>query len=64
MDEREVLTAEELAERLRVRPGTVREWARRGVIPRLALSPKVIRFELDAVLAALAKRTGKGVSNG
>ena len=31
MDDAELLTAEELAERLRVRPGTIRQWHRAGL---------------------------------
>ena len=51
-----LLTAEELAEQLRVRPGTVRMWSRRGVIPRVQVSPKVIRYDFLAVIAALRRR--------
>lgn len=54
--ETKMLTAEELAERLRVKPGTVRVWSRRGLIPRQRLSPKVIRYDLAAVVAALRQR--------
>ncbi len=44
MDENiELLTARELAKRLRVSPETVREWGRRGCIPALRLSRKAIR---------------------
>ncbi len=48
-------TAEELARRLQVRPSTIRTWSRRGKIPAVRISPKVIRFDPVAVLAALAK---------
>ena len=48
----ELLTAEELAQRVRVRPDTVRSWSRRGLIPRVQLSPKVIRYDLQSVIAA------------
>ncbi len=62
MDEQtELLTAHELAERLRVSPETIRGWARHGLIPTLRLSPKVIRFDPQAVVAALTKRSKKGV---
>ena len=53
---KELLTADELARRLRVRPDTVRNWARRKLIPRLQLSPKVIRFDLQAVIEAVTAR--------
>jgi len=51
----ELLTAEEMAERLRVKPDTVKAWARQGTIPKLKLSHKVIRFDPVAVVAALSK---------
>lgn len=60
----ELLTARELAKRLRVSPETVRGWARRGSIPTLRLSPKVIRYNAEAVLAALSTTPAKGVSRG
>lgn len=56
----ELMTARELAKRLRVSPETVRAWARRGYIPTLRLSPKVIRYNAEAVLAVLAERAEKG----
>jgi len=60
----ELLTARELAKRLRVSPETVRAWARRGSIPTLRLSPKVIRYNAEAVLAALSATPTKGVARG
>lgn len=60
----ELLTAQELAKRLRVSPETVRAWSRRGMIPALRLSPKVIRYNPEAVLAALDNTPAKGVSRG
>ncbi len=50
---KELLTAEELADRLRVRPGTIRLWGREGRIPRIEVSTKTIRFDLSEVIAAL-----------
>jgi excisionase family DNA binding protein len=58
MPESDLLTAAELAKRLQVTPDTVREWTRRGTIPRLRLSAKVIRYDLRRVLEALATREG------
>ncbi len=49
----ELLTADELAERLRVRPATIRLWAREGRIPRIRISGKVIRFDVSAVIDLL-----------
>jgi excisionase family DNA binding protein len=50
-----LLTSDELAERLRVRPATIRDWARRGRIPKVRLSYKVLRFEFSAVMSALTQ---------
>jgi excisionase family DNA binding protein len=58
----EWLTTRELAKRLRVSPETVREWRRRGCIPALRLSRKAIRYDLEAVLAALSATPAKGVA--
>lgn len=60
----ELVTARELAKRLRVAPETIRGWGRRGCIPTLRLSPKVIRYNPDAVLAALSATPAKGVRRG
>lgn len=60
----ELVTARELAKRLRVSPETVRAWARRGCIPTLRLSPKVIRYNPEAVMAALSTTPAKGASRG
>lgn len=58
----ELLTARELAKRLRVSTETIRTWARRGRIPTVRLSPKVIRYNCEAVLSALSTTPTKGVS--
>jgi hypothetical protein len=58
----ELLTADQLAERLHIRPRTVKTWARQGRIPTMRLSPKVVRFDWVSVLAALRDRAKpKGV---
>ena len=49
----DLLTSAELAARLGIRPATVLEWHRKGRIPVRRLSPKVLRFDLAEVLAAL-----------
>ena len=49
------LTADEIAKRLKVKPETVKVWAREGRIPTLRLSHKVLRFDLVAVVEALKK---------
>ncbi len=62
----DLLTSAELAERLRVKPMTILGWYRKGRIPARKLSPKVLRFDLAEVLAALeaasdpASREGGG----
>lgn len=48
-----MLTADQVAERLHIRPRTVKAWASQGRIPTVRLSPKVVRFDWAAVLAAL-----------
>lgn len=56
----ELLTAEELAERLRVQPSTIRRWSRCGRIPQIGIGPKVIRYDYDAVLESLRTRSHEG----
>ena len=62
----ELLTAEELAERLKVSPHTIRLWNRAKKIPAVWLSATVRRFDFDEVLLALRQTDsspkGKGVS--
>src|SRR5262249_18036852 len=41
----ELLTVHQLAERLHIRPRTVQAWARKGRIPSVKLSAKVVRFD-------------------
>jgi excisionase family DNA binding protein len=58
------LTAAELGERLRVQPETVRAWVRRGHIPVIRLSPRVLRFDFDAVVKALTDSGGRDSEGG
>lgn len=60
----ELLTARELAKRLRVSPETVCSWARRGEVPALRVSAKVIRYDADAVMMALSVTQVKEVTDG
>jgi excisionase family DNA binding protein len=55
----DLLTATELANRLRVKPSTVLDWQRAGRIPAVRLSHKILRFNLGEVVAAL-KRSAVG----
>jgi hypothetical protein len=56
----ELLRAEELARRLDVKPATIRAWSRKGLIPSVRVTPKVIRFDVAAVLDALAHSQQNG----
>ena len=49
----EFLTARQLAEVLQVSESTVRRLARKRRIPSVRLTPRIIRFHLDAVREAL-----------
>ena len=54
MEEREeFLTARQLANVLQVSESTVRRLARKRRIPSVRLTPRIIRFHLDAVREAL-----------
>jgi len=53
----ELLSADEVAKRLRVKPTTVLHWTRSGRIPAIRVSRKIIRFDFDAILAVLGGRT-------
>ena len=55
----EVLTTDELARRLKVKPGTVKVWARLGRIPAIRVNAKVLRFDVRDVLDALRRQGGK-----
>lgn len=55
----EIVTANELAEKLHVKPETVRIWARQGIIPSLRPTPKVLRFEIQSVLEAIKNITSR-----
>lgn len=54
----ELLTASEMAKRVRVQAGTLREWSRRGLIPSVRISRKTVRFDPIAVLSALMDSYG------
>ena len=49
MRNQELITATELAERLRLKPETIRLWAREGRIPALRPTAKTLRFDLNNV---------------
>lgn len=47
-------TARELADLIGVSTWTIYSWANKGVIPCIRLSDRILRFNTDAVLAALS----------
>jgi len=60
----ELLTADELATWLRIRPRTVRDWSRRGRIPARRLSHKIVRYVASEVIEALSKGACKEAGRG
>ncbi len=56
MNTTELMTAEEVAERLKVRARTIHNWTQRGLIPTIRLSPKIVRYNLAAVIEAMTQR--------
>jgi predicted site-specific integrase-resolvase len=51
------MTAEELGVRLRLKATTIAAWSRQGKIPVHRLAPKVLRYRIEEVLAALESRS-------
>jgi excisionase family DNA binding protein len=51
-----IVTDVKLAEVLGVSPRTIREWARKGLIPSLRVSSTFRRYDLDDVMEAIKKR--------
>jgi len=58
----ELLTLDELAQRLKLHPVTVRGLKRRGVIPSIRIGHRTLRFEYAAVLDAL-RQAGDPAAN-
>ncbi len=56
MEATELLTAEELADALKVKPSTIRLWYREGLIPVIKIGGTVRRFDFAEVIAALKER--------
>lgn len=57
------LTAEEVAEVIKMHPVTILRLAREGKIPCLRIGPRTIRFSMDAVMTALEENAAKGGKN-
>lgn len=51
--EKKLLTSNELADKLRVHPHTIRLWAKSGKIPFIRLSARDFRYVYEDVLEAL-----------
>ena len=56
---RRLVDARELAEIVHVSPWTVYGWARSRRIPSIRPTPRILRFDLDRVLAVLSKGGAK-----
>lgn len=52
----DLITAQELASKLRVRLTTIRRWTRDGLIPSIRLSEKVVRYDYAEVHAQIRAR--------
>ena len=48
-----LLTYDELADQLDVKPSTIKTWVRAGKIPGVRITAKIIRFDLEDVVKAL-----------
>jgi excisionase family DNA binding protein len=57
----ELLTADEMAKKVRLKPATVLEWARLGKIPSVRVNAKTVRFDPADVVAAM-KETSRVAS--
>ena len=60
----QLINAHDLARRLGVKTNTVHVWAKDGRIPCMRVGQKTIRFDADAVLAALAANGRRRVEGG
>ena len=52
----DLITSEDLANRLKVKVTTIKRWTRAGAIPCIKISGKVIRYDYAEVLASLRSR--------
>lgn len=58
-----LLTADELATALRIRPATVRLWTREGIIPAIRITGKIVRYDPVDVEQALRERSAQRQAN-
>jgi excisionase family DNA binding protein len=61
--ELQLITIDELAERLRIHPDTLRGLYRRGKIPGIKLGYRTLRFDYANVLAALRQAGDPAANN-
>jgi excisionase family DNA binding protein len=54
-----LLTIAEVAAKFRVTPGTVKNWAKAGKIPVIRMSKQILRFEEEAIDAAVRELAAK-----
>jgi len=59
-----LITTSELASRLGVTSDTIRKWTREGRIPCLRVGQKTLRFDADAVMAALSANDRSATEGG
>lgn len=59
MEPRKLISAKDLADRLGLDRDTILVWHRRGYIPALRLTKKLIRFDPDLVIEAMRLRLEK-----
>ena len=57
MQSKKLLKVQEVAEILGVQPMTVLKWVSQGRLPVVKISPRCLRFDLEAVLACLERFT-------
>ena len=55
----ELVTTEELANYLHLRPPTIRLWAREGIIPAIHITGRVVRYDAAEVEKALRQRSAE-----
>ena len=59
----ELLTPEELADRLKISTATVTNWRRTGVIPFIRINSTTYRYEFSEVLQSLRTRSAAAVES-
>jgi excisionase family DNA binding protein len=52
-DVRPIVTPQQMAEELGIRPSTLKSWAKDGLIPSIKPTRRTLRFNRERVLAAL-----------